>query len=231
MPFAFAEDLKGGRTGWKHEEESGGLKDREKEKERDEGGKKKKEKGVVGVDRYLGGSPISETITILLSVVAEASGSGAMTGKRETTDAGHRRGHAAPRVRRGERGALRASGSQERPLPTLNAVLMPATTGLPPPTYSGVRVLETVSRPFLVREKTHLSVHLWPSRFRVSRADLPFFKRCFWRSLFLLACNRSRSRCFSLPLRPSVFLFVRFSFRTFPPLTRVPLISLLCALC
>lgn len=34
--------------------------------------------------------------------------------------------------RRGERGALRASGPQERPLPTLNAVLMPATTGLPP---------------------------------------------------------------------------------------------------
>lgn len=35
-------------------------------------------------------------------------------------------------MRRGERGALRASGPQERPLPTLNAVLMPATTGLPP---------------------------------------------------------------------------------------------------
>lgn len=35
-------------------------------------------------------------------------------------------------MRRGRRGALRASGLQERLLPTLNAVLMPATTGLPP---------------------------------------------------------------------------------------------------
>lgn len=74
LPFAFAEDLKGRRAGGRMKE-SGDLREAEegegdrREKER----RKKKEKGVVGVDRYL---PISETITILLPVVAKASGPG-----------------------------------------------------------------------------------------------------------------------------------------------------------
>jgi len=73
LPFAFAEDLKARRAGGRMKE-IGDLRERKKEKETR--GKKrgeKKEKGVVGVDRYL---PISETITILLPVVAEASGPG-----------------------------------------------------------------------------------------------------------------------------------------------------------
>lgn len=77
LPFTFAEDLKGGRASG-GTKESGDLRQRKREQERETRGRKeeKKEKGVVGVDRYLRGSPISETITILLPVVAEASGPG-----------------------------------------------------------------------------------------------------------------------------------------------------------
>ena len=74
LPFAVAEDLKARRAGGRMKE-SGDLRERKKEKQTrgKKRGEKKKEKGVVGVDRYL---PISETITILLPVVAEASGPG-----------------------------------------------------------------------------------------------------------------------------------------------------------
>lgn len=55
LPFAFAEDLKGGRRwgGWRNEEER--RFERAEEGEGDKGKKRreKKEKGVAGVDRYL----------------------------------------------------------------------------------------------------------------------------------------------------------------------------------
>lgn len=55
LPFAFAEDLKGGRGGaGGGTKKSGDLSERRREKEtRGKKRREKKEKGVVGVDRYL----------------------------------------------------------------------------------------------------------------------------------------------------------------------------------
>lgn len=75
LPFAFAEDLKGGREQSGSAKESGGFREREKERGRVME-KKKKGKGGRRCRSLSAGSPISETITILLSVVAEASGPG-----------------------------------------------------------------------------------------------------------------------------------------------------------
>lgn len=52
LPFTFAEDLKGGRTSG-GTKESGDLRQREEGERQGEKRKEKKEKGVVGVDRYL----------------------------------------------------------------------------------------------------------------------------------------------------------------------------------
>lgn len=89
----------------------------------------KRERGSCRCRSLSGGSPISETITILLSVVAEASGPGRWQ-ERERPIRARQDSRVSGETRRERRPAgLRA---QERLLPTLNAVLMPATTGLPP---------------------------------------------------------------------------------------------------
>lgn len=100
-------------------------------------------------------------------------GSGAMTGKRETT----RKPEEAtlPRERRGEI-PLAGLGVQERLLPTLNAVLMPSTTACLH-NCSGVRVLETVSRPSLRRL----------SRLLASEVALSSSHPCFRRFSFALS--------------------------------------------
>jgi len=75
LPFAFAEDLKGGRAEPERDRERRLWGEGEGTRQGD-GEKKKKGKGGRRCRSLSAGSPISETITILLSVVAEASGPG-----------------------------------------------------------------------------------------------------------------------------------------------------------
>lgn len=102
-------------------------------------------------------------------------GSGAMTGKRETNlDPDEAAG---PRVRRGEI-RLEGLGVQERLLPTLNAVLMPSTTGLPPQLQRRTCSRNRFSRPSLRRLSHRPPVSLQKSR------PLSFSERCFRRFSF-----------------------------------------------
>lgn len=76
LPFTFAEDLKGGRASG-GTKESGDLRQREEGVGERQGEKeKRKRKRESSVSIAISESPISETITILLPVVAEASGPG-----------------------------------------------------------------------------------------------------------------------------------------------------------
>lgn len=147
-------------------------------------------------------------------------GSGAMTGKRETNV--NPKKATPPRERRGEI-PLAGLGVQERLLPTLNAVLMPSTTACLH-NCSGVRVLETVSRPSLRRLSRLLSLQKSPSLppirvfgaspsrflarssrfsaasnylFRLLRLSLSFILRMFFPSSFTNLLPRSRERFFS----------------------------------
>lgn len=140
-------------------------------------------------------------------------------------------------MRRGERGALRASGPQERPLPTLNAVLMPATTGLPPRLqrrtcsrnrfsfllYDGSLVVLSSSRSSSAVCARSPSSNGVFGGFSLSLA----FPRSREPSFLALSPSRLPLISFSCPLSCSsnVPFSLSFSFADAPPLSLAPLLS------